>query len=75
MLELEKARNKVNALSPWAWQRSYEIKVRESEKEAVVSGALDIGYAEFDVWREIQVQMSNTLVWLWEANLGLVGKT
>lgn len=75
MLELAKARNKVNALSPWAWQRSYEIKVGESEKAAVVSGALDIGYVEFDVWREIQVQMSNTLVWLSEANLGLVGKT
>lgn len=49
MEELEKVRNKVNALSLWALARRSESKVGMSKEAAVVSRALHVDHVEFDV--------------------------
>ena len=53
----------------WAWERS---RVGKSEDMAVLCGASDVDHVEFDVWREIQEQVSNKLVWSSEMNPGMV---
>ena len=44
----------------------------KSEKVALLCGALGVDHVEFDVWREIQEQVSNKLVWSSEMNPGMV---